>query len=105
MQTVFPDKKRFLLIDDHPIVRSALKSQFLYSYPNSIIEESADGKGILEKLALNFYNLLLGHTVTEISILLHLGISTVGTHKGKIFQKLAVTNLLELKLLSDIHKF
>jgi two-component system, NarL family, invasion response regulator UvrY len=214
MQTDPADKKRFLLIDDHTIIRSALKSQCMETYPNSIVEESADGKGIMEKLALNFYNLvivdiqipncdtlrliksislnypevpvlvysmtaaniyalrvmkagakgfvskeaslqeletaiglalqgkryiceeiadevsdrtfistetpfstlsarelqiasllLLGHTITEISKLLHLGISTVGTHKGKIFQKLAVTNLLELKLISDIHKF
>jgi two-component system, NarL family, invasion response regulator UvrY len=214
MQTGSSEKKRFLLVDDHPIIRSALKSQCLETYPNSIVEESADGKGIMEKLASNFYDLiiidiqipncetlllikgitlnypnvsilvysmmsasiyalrvmkagargfvskeaslqeletamglalqgkryiceevadkisdrsfistetpfstlsmrqlqiasllLLGHTVTEISHLLQLGISTVGTHKGKIFQKLGVTNLLELKLISDLYNY
>jgi two-component system, NarL family, invasion response regulator UvrY len=206
--------KRFLLVDDHPIVRSALKSQCLETYPFSIIEESADGKGIMEKLAANIYDLIIidiqipncetllliksislnypkvsilvysmmsahlyalkvmkagargfvskespiheletaiglalqgknyiceeiadkvseqsfkntstpfstlsqrqlqiaylllsGQTVTEISKLLRLGISTVGTHKGKIFKKLSVNNLLELKQVSDIYKF
>jgi two-component system, NarL family, invasion response regulator UvrY len=206
--------KRFLLVDDHPIVRSALKSQCLETYPFSIIEESADGQGIMEMLAQNFYDLLImdiqipncdtllliktislnhpkisilvysmvsaniyalkvmkagargfvskespiqeletaiglalqgknyigqeiagqvsdrsfknsdspfsalsqrqlqiaylllsGQTVTEISKMLHLGISTVGTHKGKIFKKLSVSNLLELKQISDIYKF
>jgi two-component system, NarL family, invasion response regulator UvrY len=214
MQTGSSDTKKFLLIDDHTIIRSALKSKCLESYPNSIVEESADGKGIMEMLALNFYNLVIidiqipncetlwliksistnypnvsvlvysmtaaniyalkvmkagakgfvskeaslqelenaiglalqgkryiceevadkvsdhsfsnadspfsslsvrelqiaslllsGHTVTDISKLLHIGLSTVGTHKGKIFRKLSVTNLLELKLVSDIYKF
>jgi two-component system, NarL family, invasion response regulator UvrY len=214
MQTDPANAKRFLLVDDHTIIRSALKSQCLETYPNSIVEESADGKGIMEKLNLNFYNLVIidiqipncetlwliksmtvnhpevsvlvysmtaaniyalrvmkagakgfvskeaslheletaielalqgksyicgeiadkvtdrsfinsdapfstlstrelqiaslllsGHTVTEISKLLHIGTSTVGTHKGKMFQKLNVNNLLELKLISDIHKF
>jgi two-component system invasion response regulator UvrY len=206
--------KWFLLVDDHPIVRSALKSQCLETYPFSIIEESADGKGIMEKLSANMYDLIIidiqipncetllliksislnhpkvsilvysmmsahlyalkvmkvgakgfvskespihelenaiglalqgknyicgeiadkvseqsfkntntpfstlsqrqlqiaylllsGQTVTEISKLLRLGISTVGTHKGKIFKKLSVNNLLELKQISDIYKF
>jgi two-component system invasion response regulator UvrY len=214
MQAYTPDIKRFLLIDDHTIVRSALKTQCLETYPGSIIEESADGKGILELLDAHFYNLitldiqiphldtllliknislnhpkvpilvysmtdaniyalkvlkagamgfvskessieeletaiglalqgkryisqeiagmlsdttfrpsaspfmmlssrqlqiaallLSGHTVTEISKLLNLGISTIGTHKSKIFKKLNVKNLLELKQIADIHKF
>jgi two-component system invasion response regulator UvrY len=60
----------------------------------------------LSQRQLQIANLLLsGQTVTEISKLLQLGISTVGTHKGKIFQKLGVRNLLELKQVSDIYKF
>jgi two-component system, NarL family, invasion response regulator UvrY len=214
MQTGSSEIKRFLLIDNHPLIRSALKSQCLETYPNSIVEESADGKEIMERLDFHFYNLviidiqipncdtllviksitlnfpnvpilvysmvspsiyalrvikagamgfvskdaplqeletaiglalqgkryiceevaskitdgsftdsenpfstlsmrqlqiasllLLGHTVTEISGLLKLGMSTVGTHKGKIFQKLNVSNLLELKKISDLHHF
>jgi two-component system, NarL family, invasion response regulator UvrY len=214
MQKGGSDTKRFLLVDDHTIIRSALKAQCLDYYPNSIVEESSDGKGIMEMLVLTPYNLVIidiqipncdtlsliknistdhpavavlvysmtaadiyalkvikagargfvskeaslaeleraiglalqgkryicdeiadklsdhsfkdtdtpfstlstrelqiaslllsGHTVTDISKILHIGISTVGTHKGKIFRKLAVSNLLEMKLISDMYKF
>jgi two-component system, NarL family, invasion response regulator UvrY len=208
------DIRRFLLIDDHTIVRSALKTQCLETYPDSVFDESADGQGILELLDAHFYNLIIldiqipnldtllliknislnhpevpvlvysmtaaniyalkvmkagakgfvskessieeletaiglalqgkryiseeiagmisetsfrpsfspfstlssrqlqiaslllsGHTVTEISKLLELGISTIGTHKSKIFKKLNVKNLLQLKQVADLHKF
>jgi two-component system, NarL family, invasion response regulator UvrY len=45
--------------------------------------------------------LLNGKTISNIAADLNLGISTVGTHKGRIFTKLKVTNLLELKELSN----
>lgn len=44
--------------------------------------------------------LLAGHTVSDISRLLNLQSSTVGTHKSRLFEKLAVSNLLELKELA-----
>lgn len=44
--------------------------------------------------------LLLGHTVSEISKSLNLQMSTVGTHKARLFEKLGVTNILELKELA-----
>ncbi len=47
--------------------------------------------------------LLHGKTISKIAEDLKLGISTVGTHKGRIFTKLHVTNLLELKELSTTH--
>lgn len=214
MQSDSYDIKRFLLIDDHTMIRSALKAQCLEMYPGSVVEESADGYGVMEllgagsfdlvivdmqirncdtlflissislnyakvpvlvysmtaeniyalkvmragakgfiskeasiqelerairlviqgkryisdevagivsdtsfKLVVNPFSalssrqlqiaalLLAGQTVTEISKQLHLGISTVGTHKGKIFHKLGVLNLLELKLISDVYRF
>jgi two-component system, NarL family, invasion response regulator UvrY len=49
--------------------------------------------------------LLAGHTVSGISKMLDIGNSTVGTHKGKIYQKLQVADLLSLKKLSDIYLF
>lgn len=49
--------------------------------------------------------LLAGNTISEISKTLHLQNSTVGTHKARIFQKLKVNNLLELKKISDIYNF
>ena len=45
--------------------------------------------------------LLNGKTISHIAADLSLGLSTVGTHKGRIFQKLKVTNLLELKELAN----
>ena len=44
--------------------------------------------------------LLTGKTISAIAADLSLGLSTVGTHKGRIFTKLKVNNLLELKELS-----
>ncbi len=45
--------------------------------------------------------LLAGQTVSEISKSLNLQVSTVGTHKARVFEKLGVTNLLELKELAN----
>ena len=45
--------------------------------------------------------LLNGKTISYIAADLSLGLSTVGTHKGRIFQKLKVSNLLELKELAN----
>ena len=45
--------------------------------------------------------LLIGKTISHIAADLSLGLSTVGTHKARIFQKLKVTNLLELKDLAN----
>ncbi len=45
--------------------------------------------------------LLNGKTISVIAADLKLGISTVGTHKGRIFTKLKVNNLLELQDLAN----
>lgn len=47
--------------------------------------------------------LLSGKTISSIAADLNLGISTVGTHKARIFNKLKVGNLLELKELADTY--
>ncbi|MEO5966686.1 MAG: response regulator transcription factor [Ferruginibacter sp.] len=49
--------------------------------------------------------LLSGQTISQMSKDLHLGVSTVGTHKARIFEKLGVTNLLELKEIADHYNF
>jgi DNA-binding NarL/FixJ family response regulator len=41
--------------------------------------------------------LLSGQTVSEISRALNLQVSTIGTHKARIFEKLRVNNIIELK--------
>ena len=48
--------------------------------------------------------LLSGQTLSEISKSLHIQISTTGTHKSRLFEKLGITNVLELKELADFYK-
>jgi two-component system invasion response regulator UvrY len=47
--------------------------------------------------------LLSGQTLSEIAQSLNLQISTVGTHKGRLFEKLNVSNILELKELATTY--
>lgn len=49
--------------------------------------------------------LLAGKTISGIAGELGLGISTIGTHKARIFTKLKVSNLLELKELANSFNF
>lgn len=48
--------------------------------------------------------LLAGSTVSEISKTLSLQTSTVGTHKARIFEKLGIENILDLKELATSFK-
>ena len=48
--------------------------------------------------------LLSGHTLSEIARSLNIQVSTAGTHKSRLFVKLGVTNVLELKELADFYK-
>jgi two-component system, NarL family, invasion response regulator UvrY len=57
---------------------------------------------VLSKREFEIVSMLLnGKTISIIAADLGLGISTVGTHKGRIFTKLKVTNLLELQNLAN----
>ena len=47
--------------------------------------------------------LLSGQTISHIAHTLHLQVSTVGTHKARIFEKLKVGNILELKELANTY--
>lgn len=49
--------------------------------------------------------LLNGQTVSDISQTLNIQTSTVGTHKARLFEKLNVNNILELKELATAYKF
>jgi two-component system, NarL family, invasion response regulator UvrY len=207
-------EKRFLLVDDHTLIRSALASLLKHTYKNAIIDELPDGTRVIEKLAVTSYDLIVmdiqmpntetlwlinhihltypaipvfiysmaaekiyalrvlkagargfiskessiedlkgaietvlhgkryisqnvaeiislqsltmtdnpfstlstrelqiaslllaGNTLSEMAKMLHLQNSTVGTHKARIFQKLKITNLLELKEMSAIYSF
>lgn len=48
--------------------------------------------------------LLDGKTAGEISKMLKLGPSTIGTHKARMFEKLGISNLLQLKELAEVHQ-
>ncbi len=70
---------------------------------SSLVEETFSGKtgSPFEKLSPREFEiaslLLGGQTITEISKSLNLQASTVGTHKARLFEKLEVSNLMELK--------
>ncbi|MFM2359218.1 MAG: hypothetical protein RLY16_1211 [Bacteroidota bacterium] len=44
--------------------------------------------------------LLLGNTISNISKSINIKVSTVGTHKTRMFEKLGITNVLQLKELA-----
>ena len=48
--------------------------------------------------------LLAGNSINDISHQLNIHSSTIGTHKARIFEKLNVINMLELKELADLYK-
>ncbi|HTE29588.1 MAG TPA: response regulator transcription factor [Chryseolinea sp.] len=54
-----PIRKRFLVVDDHTIVRSALKTLLKDIYSNALVEESVDGSDVIEKIKLNSYDLII----------------------------------------------
>jgi two-component system invasion response regulator UvrY len=60
----------------------------------------------LSSREFEIFNLLIsGQTAKEMSNVLHLHTSTIGTHKARLFEKLGVTNILELKELANSYKF
>lgn len=50
-----------------------------------------------------FYHLIRGETVKEISSRFALSPNTITTLKGRIYEKLQVTNLIDLKELADLY--
>ena len=80
------------------------------SLAQSLAEESiSDTKSnpfdTLSKREFEIVSLLVsGQTLNEIAACLNLHSSTVGTHKAKIFEKLGVGNILELKELANSYK-
>lgn len=49
--------------------------------------------------------LMKGNGVKEIAVDLGLGVSTVGTYKARLFDKLGITNLMELETIARLHGF
>ena len=88
-----------LILNDRTYISESLAS--------SLVEDSYSGRpgNPFEKLSAREFEittlLLSGHTISDISKSLNLQVSTVGTHKARVFEKLGVSNLLELKELSN----
>lgn len=88
-----------LILNDRTYISDALAG--------ALVEDSYSGKpsNPFEKLSAREFEitslLLAGTTVSDISKTLNLQVSTVGTHKARVFEKLGVSNLLELKELSN----
>jgi two-component system invasion response regulator UvrY len=79
------------------------------TFAERLAEDSFSGKSgnpfnELSPREFEIVNLLLeGKTVTDISHALNIQTSTVGTHKARLFDKLKVSNILELKELSTTY--
>jgi two-component system invasion response regulator UvrY len=56
-----------------------------------------------ELSVLNY--LLLGKSVKEICEIMQLKVTTVATYKARVFDKLGVSNLIELQKVADIHNY
>lgn len=52
-------EKRFLLVDDHTLIRSALNLLINETYTHAVIHESADGTDIIEKITGAGYDLII----------------------------------------------
>lgn len=75
----------------------------------SLAEDSFSGKSAnpfneLSPREFEIVTLLLeGKTVTDISHVLNIQTSTVGTHKARLFEKLGVANILDLKEMATTY--
>lgn len=73
---------------------------------DKLVEDSFNGRNTnpfneLSPREFEIVSLLLsGKTLSEISTILNIQTSTVGTHKARLFEKLDVSNILELKELA-----
>lgn len=72
---------------------------------DSVQDRTSNPFDLLSPREFEIVSLLLsGQTVSEISKSLNLQVSTVGTHKARLFEKLGIGNLLELKDLASSYK-
>jgi two-component system invasion response regulator UvrY len=51
--------KKFMLADDHAAIRAGVKTLLESTYTDAIVDEIADGKGVMEKLKHNSYDLVI----------------------------------------------
>ncbi|MFY7898825.1 MAG: LuxR C-terminal-related transcriptional regulator, partial [Chitinophagaceae bacterium] len=86
------------------------KKYYSDSMLESLIDDDAtrQNENPFEKLSEREFaitNLLLkGMTLTEVSAALNIQMSTTGTHKARIFEKLNVKNILQLSELAKLYQ-
>jgi two-component system invasion response regulator UvrY len=51
--------KRFMLADDHSVVRAGVKALLESTYTNAIVDEVVDGKGVIDNLKKHGYDLII----------------------------------------------
>ena len=87
------------ILDNHRYISSSLASILA----SESFETKSDNP--FNKLSAREFEiaslLLTGQTISSISVAINLRVSTIGTHKARMFEKLGVTNLLELKELAN----
>lgn len=84
-------------------ISEELKNAFIEEITN---EQNSDPFAQLSDREFEIASFLLtGISISEIATLLHLQPSTVGTYKTRIFEKLNVSNLIQLKELATVYNF
>ena len=88
-----------MVLDNRNFISETLATVFA---DECIMDKSGNPFNQLSPREFEIVSLLLsGETISEISKLLNLQVSTIGTHKARLFDKLSVSNLLELKDLAN----
>src|SRR5215471_7933020 len=55
---MLPDKLRFILADDHPLMRNGIAEVLKTEFPNCSVEETANGTELLEAVAHKDYDVI-----------------------------------------------
>jgi two-component system, NarL family, invasion response regulator UvrY len=91
------------ILNGRKYISEELKNAFIEEVTN---EQKSDPFAQLSDREFEIASFLLaGITISEIATRLHLQPSTVGTYKSRIFEKLDVSNLIQLKELATVYNF
>lgn len=58
-ETVYPDSRRILIVDDHALNRMVASATILHQMPNAFIDEAKNGAEALLKMSSNTYDVVL----------------------------------------------
>jgi two-component system invasion response regulator UvrY len=90
-----------IILDNRRYISDALANQLA---SESFDTQTANPFNKLSTREFEIASLLLtGQTISKISAKINIRVSTVGTHKARMFEKLGVSNLLQLKELASTY--